>query len=311
MINSFASFTFQRIVVFFRLPGLAILLGLLLSASTSASEQELKLVFGLYTADKPTALVKEFRPMLTAIEADLSKALGRPTSIRMHISPTYKSGIKALVNEEVDFARFGPASYVDAFNQNSNLRIIALDSKDGTSTFKGVICIHENSNLTKPSDLKGTRFAFGNEGSTIGRYLSQAFLVKHGITENDLESYAYLDRHDRVGHAVANGSFDAGALKHSTFKKLREKGLPIKALAEFDNVNKPWVARSGMDEDLFKALQKVLFEISDKDAFKALDRKQFVKGIDSDFREIRNAINNNSLFFQDEGSVHSAASDDQ
>lgn len=74
------------------------------------------------------------------------------------------------------------------------------------------------------SQLRGQTFAFGDERSTIGRYLSQLLLVQHGIRADELLSYEYLGRHDRVGTAVGAGQFDAGALKESTFRKLKKKG---------------------------------------------------------------------------------------
>lgn len=281
------------------------------SSALTAASDELKLVFGLYTTDKPTVLVKAFRPILTAIETDLSLSLDRQVSIRMHISPTYESGIAALVNGDVDISRFGPASYVAAHEQNPDIQILALDSKDGEQTTKGVIAVLESSNIASIADLKGTRFAFGDEGSTIGRYLSQAYLLEHGVSSRELGHMEYLKRHDRVAHAVASGRFDAGALKEGTFKKLREKGLPLKALAKFDNVNKPWIVRSGLSNEVVTALREVMFELTNPEAFKAMGRKQFVAGSDEDFEAIRDAINNNDRFFQEAEPVSAAATDAQ
>lgn len=278
---------------------------MLLAFSTQAvAQQELQLVFGLYATDKPSVLVKTFRPMLTAIEKDLSESLEMPVSIQTHISRTYESGVAALVNGDVDFARFGPASYVTATEQNPNLRILALDSNDNAQTFNGgVIAVHEDSQLKRMSDLVGKSFAFGNEESTIGRYLSQSHLREHGISTKELKNYEYLDRHDRVGHAVANRTFDAGALKTSTFKKLRKNGLKLRSIAILENVNKPWIASSDMDNDLYYALRNVMFRVSSTDAFEALGRKQFVYGHDSDFERIRDAIDNNQLFFHSIDSI--------
>ncbi len=296
---------------FFRNTCWSFMLALLTVNSPSSAQQELHLVFGLYTTDKPTVLVKAFRPILTAIETDLSKSLGISVTIQTHISPTYESGVAALVNGDVDFARVGPASYISATEQNPLLRILALDSKDAAQTTKGVICVHEDSEVKTIADLKGSRFAFGNKESTIGRYLSQAYLLKHGISAQELDHFDYLVRHDRVGHAVANGNFDAGALKEGTFDKLRKNGLPLRAIARFDNVNKPWIANARMNDDLFTALRRVMFALSAPEAFKAMGRKQFVAGSDSDFREIREAIASNGNFFRKKNSVSTTATNAQ
>jgi len=147
------------------------------------------------------------------------------------------------------------------------------------------------------SELAGRSFAFGNKVSTIGRYLSQAYLLEHGIGSEDLANYDYLGRHDRVGHAVAVGSYDAGALKEGTFNKLVKKGLPLRALAKFPNVNKAWVASSYLDDAIFRELQSVMLSLNDESLFKPFSRKRFVAGEVADYDIIRNAINTNRRFF--------------
>lgn len=294
-----------------RSAGCAVLLSLSVCVFPASAEDEVSLVFGLYTTDKPTVMVKTFRPILSAIESDLSESLGVSVTIKTHISPTYEKGVAALVNGDVDFARFGPASYITASELNPDIRILALDSKNNKQSTKGLIIVHEKSSIKNIEDLAGARFAFGNAESTIGRYLSQAYLLNHGISASELQSYVYLQRHDRVGHAVANGSYDAGALKEGTYKKLKKANLPIRALGEFDNVNKPWIANSDMQEDLFNALREVMFNLSAPEAFDALGRKQFVVGNDADFEDIRKAMAINETFFRSAESANTAESVEQ
>lgn len=136
----------------------------------------------------------------------------------------------------------------------------------GERNFKGVIAIHADSDLQTLADLKGKRFAFGSPLSTIGRYLSQSYLMDAGIYAKDLASFEFLDRHDVVGMAVAAGEFDAGALKSSTFNKLVESGSPLRKLYEFDNVTKPWVVHPGLDPEVRAAMRKVMLEITPQDA---------------------------------------------
>jgi phosphonate transport system substrate-binding protein len=114
----------------------------------------------------------------------------------------------------------------------------------------------------------------------------------------DLGSYDYLGRHDKVGHAVGIGQYDAGALKESTFAKLLKKGVPIRALAEFQNVTKPWIAHSGLGNQIFIALQESLLELKDSAALKPLKKDGFVTGSDEDYSMIRKSIIENYAFFQ-------------
>lgn len=256
----------------------------------------LSLSFGVYTADSPTTVVAQFRPLLNVIEKRLTSLLNEPVTIKMQIAPTYKQGVDDLVNGRVDFSRLGPASYVMAKQANAQLSILAMESKKGQKRFRGVICVAEQSPIMAIADLKGKNFAFGNQRSTIGRYLAQLHLMNAGIYASDLGEQAYLERHDQVGLAVAQGHFEAGALKESTFKRLVEQGSRLRVLTAFDNVTKPWVASHRMQAKLQKQLKSVLLSIDDQAALKALKKDGFLPGKDEDYQMIRTAIVDSSKF---------------
>jgi len=275
--------------------------------STSASAQ-MELVFGVYTTDKPTTMVKAYRPILSALENVLTLELNEPVQIKLQVASSYQKGIDALVTGEVDFSMIGPASYIEASNSEPGLQILALDSSDGAKSFvRGVICVREDSQINTIAELKGKRFAFGNEKSTIGRYLSQALLTREGVTASSLQSFDYLGRHDRVAHAVSQATHDAGALKESTYHKLnKNKNLGLRILTTISTINRPWVASAQLDQNIVDALQSGMLNLEAPEAFEAMGKKQFVRGSDSDFAKIRSAINNNDSFF--EGSPQPLAS---
>lgn len=259
---------------------------------------EVELNFGVYTSDKPSVMVLKFRPVLNALTKSLEEKLGQPVKIRLQVSSGYAKGVEDLANGRVDFSRFGPASYIRAKKLNPGVQILAIESKSGQKIFNGVICVRTDSTIQSISDLKGKRFAFGNRQSTIGRYLSQNYLYERGIRAKDLGAFDYLGRHDKVGAAVASGKYDAGALKESTFNKLVKKGAPLRSIASFPNVTKPWIARKGLPENIFVALRESLLSLDDPAALKALKKNGFLAGNDGDYTVIRKAINKNSLFFK-------------
>ncbi len=246
------------------------------------------LVFGIYAADKPTATLKKIRPRLQALERAL--AARGPVALRVRIAPTYEKGLDDLLQGKVDFARLGPASYLEAKRRDPGIRILALESHDGRKRFNGVIAVRQDSGIRTVADLKGRSFAFGNRRSTIGRYLAQAYLLGHGIRADDLAAYDYLGRHDKVGWAVATGRFDAGALKEPTFRKLVQAGAPLQVLATFPNVTKPWVAASRLDEATFQRLRAAML---------ALSPALFLPGDETDFDSVRAAIARSAHFFRD------------
>jgi phosphonate transport system substrate-binding protein len=265
--------------------------------NTAIAENKLRLNFGVYSANKPSAMVKVFRPVLKELEASMSARLNREVDIRMQIAKDYDQGISHLVNGRVDFSHFGPASYVEAKRMNKDIKILAVENRENSNSSNGIIAVSKDSDIESISDLNGRSFAFGDEGSTIGRFLSQLQLEQAGIRAVDLSRYEYLGRHDKVGTAVGAGAFDAGALNEKTFRKLVKAGENIRELVRFPNVSKPWIARSRLDSDVFAALRDSLLNVTNPATLAAMKIDGFMEGGDEDYRVIRQAMENNHVFF--------------
>ncbi len=278
-----------------------LLTGLLAAACSGLAHADgtIRLNFGVYSSNKPSAMVRVYRPILKELEKNMTQRLNRNVDIRMQIAKDYDQGISHLINGRVDFSKFGPASYIEAKRMNNDISILAVENVLNSKVFYGIIAVGEDSDITRISQLRGKSFAFGDEGSTIGRFLSQLELEQAGVRASDLHRYEYLGRHDKVGTAVGAGSFDAGALNEKTFKKLVDAGEPIRELARFPNVTKPWIARSGLDDEILQALRESLLEVKDQKTLAALKIDGFLEGGDEDYKVIRKAMDNNSIFFAD------------
>ena len=255
--------------------------------------------FGVYASDKPTAMVEEMRPTLDLLEKTLAADLEQPVAIKMQVYRDYETARAKFVAGDVDFMRLGAASYIEAKRMAPDIEILAAEKFNNSHFFEGVICVNTKSDIHKPSDLVDKTFAFGSEESTIGRYLAQLYLAEHGITRSKLKSFAYLERHDRVGTAVGLGQFDAGALEGTIFGKLVASGVPIRAIASFPNVTKAWVARAGLAKHIKTALAEALDSIKDPAALAALRFDGFEPAADSDYDLIRTSIDKNGLFFDE------------
>ena len=281
----------------------AIALAMCLAAGGQQARAEIALVFGVYTSDKPTSMVNQFRPLLDKLEDDLSERLGDAVSIQLRIARSYEEGLADLVEGRVDFARFGPASYIEAKRLEPQIGILAIEANGGKKTFNGVVCVRADSDVQRLEDLKGRTFAFGDESSTVGRYLAQLYLLRHNIRAGDLAGYDYLDRHDRVGTAVGSGRYDAGALKETTYQKLVSDGVPLRTLAVFPNVTKPWITRKGLSRELGGAITAALLQVNSPALMEGLEGDGFVTGGDEDFELIRQALELNHEFFAVPSSV--------
>jgi phosphonate transport system substrate-binding protein len=268
----------------------AFVLALMLAVFATPAVSEIQLVFGTYAADKPSKTVRKFKPFLTYLADAMSERLGEQVRISMQISQDYEKGINALVLGNVDFARFGPASYITAKEQEPRIQILVMESKNGAKTFQGVIVVPKDSSIQSLAELRNGSFAFGSKLSTIGRYLAQQELVKAGIHADDLRTFSYLGRHDRVGRAVGKGDFDAGALKSNTFKALLKNNIPIRKLLSFDNVTKPWLVRADLDPGIIATMREIMLETRDAAILKPISKSGFLTGSDSDYIPIRDAM---------------------
>jgi len=267
-----------------------------MSVLPMAAQADITLTFGTYAADKPTDTVRKYRPFLSYLADRMSEELGEPVTIKMKIAKEYVAGINQLADGNVDFARFGPASYVHVVEQNSGIQLVAMESKKGSKRFKGVIVVHMDSEIQSLDQLAGLSFAFGNELSTIGRYLAQSHLLEAGISGSDLQEFAYLGRHDLVGEAVGAGRFSAGALKESTYRKLVAKGVPIRALMSFENVTKPWLAGADVSPTVVAAMRRVMLSSENEEIVRQIAKNGFLEGSDADYDFVRRAMEQSLLF---------------
>lgn len=269
----------------------------------SKNNDKITINIGLYNSSKPSAMVSKFRPLITLLEEKVSRRLGSAVRIRMQIAKNYDRGIEYLADGKVDFARFGPASYVEAKTENPGIQILAIESKNRTKVVNGIIATGLHSPIRKMSDIKGKSFAFGDMQSASGRFVAQQFLLRNGITAKDLSRYEYLGRHDIVGVKIGVGDFAAGAMSEATFRRLLTEGEKIRELARFPLVSNPWVARDGIDPEIYRALKTSLLEISssdDADELLLLDFNGFVEGGNNDYRSVADSMNQNHIFFNDE-----------
>ncbi len=264
---------------------------LMLSTLGPLHAETLHLSFGVYTSDKPTVMYRMFKPILSHLESKASRKLNRRVKIKLRIYKSYDSANNALVSGKIDFVRFGPASYVIAKKENPRISLLAVEQRSNdprkAKTFYGVIFARKDSGIESLADLKGKTFAFGDEFSTIGRYLSQATLLDAGVCSRDLAGYAYLGRHDKVVTSVLHGKFAAGAAKESTYRKYAGNDLVV--LRRFKNVTKPWVARAGLDPAVKLALRSGLLSIEDPKILGAISSKLVGFGMveDSEYEDVR------------------------
>ncbi len=245
------------------------------------------LTFAIYTSEKPSVVYNIVRPLLDALQQVLA-AEGRADRILIKVFRSYQDAIDALVRGDVDFGRFGPASYVLAMDRNPDLRVLAQEDNAARSP-NGVFIVAADSPIDSLGQLKGRTFAFGSHHSTAGRYLAQAELVKAGIGGIDLKRYRYLGRHDRVVYAVAAGNYDAGVLRDTVLRKY-DIADQVRVIDSFPVPNKVWIAKEDIDDGLATALRTGLLEMRDGQALDLLGVSGFRPIDDRDYDAVRDGM---------------------
>ena len=130
--------------------------------------------------------------------------------------------------------------------------------------------------------------------ASMDQYLAQDEMLKVGLNSKDLKSYEYLGRHDKVALSVVNGNFDGGVIKESTYIKYKSRGL--RSISTFQNVTKPWIVKSGLDDIIYNTLKKSLLNLKDKEILKSIKKTGFRIVGDEDYTVVKDSMNNSSKF---------------
>lgn len=277
-------------------PRLAFALALAGLAWLLPAQAQRTLTFGVYTSERATEMHTHFAPVIDDLTEAMRKKLLGPIAIKLKIYKDYEAALEGFLKGEVDFVRFGPASYVLAKDRNPKIQLLVAEQDDGEKKSLGTIVVHRDSPVRKLADLEGKTFAFGDDNSTIGRYLAQAELARAGVLAKDLKAFQYLGRHDKVAKAVEMKEYDAGAIHIATLDKAIKDGAKLRSIATFENISKPWIARAGLPEDLCAALSQALLETKRPESLAALKVSGFLPTTDADFDFVREGMKSAAAF---------------
>lgn len=191
--------------------------GLLLALSGHAAEKPHAHIFlGSVAMDVPAAMVKR----LTPVAAYLSAQTGFNVTFRA--SPNLASAVEDLGAGHTQIAYLTPVAYLDAHEKFQAMPLVGPLTR-GKSTFNLVIAVKNESPIKTMADLRGRRFAFGDEKAL----LQPAVVMAAGVKLEEFASYSYLKHYDNIAKAVLNGDFDAGILKDTVAVEFAPKGLRV------------------------------------------------------------------------------------
>ncbi|MCL5060049.1 MAG: PhnD/SsuA/transferrin family substrate-binding protein [Candidatus Thermoplasmatota archaeon] len=188
---------------------------LLLGAAglVQAAEQE-ELYLGSVAMDVPAEMVRRMTPLTEY----LTKKTGIKISFRA--SPNLGSAVNELGKDFTQIAYLTPVAYIEAHDKY-RVQPLVSPLTHGKSTFNLVIAVRSDSPYKTMEDLKGRKFAFGDQKALLQR----AVVVGAGVKLEDFSNYGFLKHYDNIAKAVLNKDFDGGILKDTIYEEFAPKGL--------------------------------------------------------------------------------------
>jgi phosphonate transport system substrate-binding protein len=186
------------------------------TAAQQRTPADATITMGSVAMDIPVEMIKR----LSALTNYLSLNTG--LNIRFRPSPNLGSAVDELGSGQTQIAYLTPVAYIDARQKYGVIPLVA-PTINGRPHFSLVIGTKAGADIRSPADLKGKRFAFGDEKAL----LQKAAVASMGLNTTDFSQFAYLKHYDNIAKAVLAGDFDGGILKDSVAEDFKDKGISV------------------------------------------------------------------------------------
>jgi len=185
-------------------------------AAKPPKAQAAEVTMGSVAMDIPVEMIKRMSALTNHL------ALSTNLNVRFRPSPNMGSAVDDLGMGQTQIAYLTPVAYIEARRKFGVIPLVA-PTTDGRPHFSLVIGVKAGAGISSPAELKGKRFAFGDEKALLQR----AAVESMGLKSSDFSTFAYLKHYDNIAKAVLAGDFDGGILKDSIADQFKSKGLVV------------------------------------------------------------------------------------
>lgn len=185
-------------------------------AAKPPGAQATEVTMGSVAMDIPVEMIKRMSALTNHL------ALSTNLNIRFRPSPNLGSAVEDLGTGQTQIAYLTPVAYVEARRKYGVIPLVAPTS-NGHPNFSLVIAVKADSGIRSPAELKGKRFAYGDEKALLQR----AAVESMGLKSSDFSTFAYLKHYDNIAKAVLAGDFDGGILRSSVADEFKSKGIIV------------------------------------------------------------------------------------
>jgi phosphonate transport system substrate-binding protein len=164
--------------------------------------------FGVVSSENEADRIVRYKTFASYMERSLQ------VSVKMHQATDYAGTIEALKARKLEFARFGPAAYAQAWLITGGKvePIVVETDSDGFVGYHAVVVVKAESPYTSLDDLQGKSFAYADPNSTSGFVAPSFFLREDGIDPGAFFGRTgFSGSHENSIIAILNGTYDAAA----------------------------------------------------------------------------------------------------
>lgn len=185
-------------------------------ANATQKDQGTDVTMGSVAMDIPVEMIKRMNALTNYL------ALSTNLNIRFRPSPSLGSAVEDLGTGQTQIAYLTPVAYIEARKKYGVIPLVAPTAQ-GRPHFSLVIGVKTGSGINTPAELKGKRFAFGDQKALLQR----AAVASMGLGLHDFSNFAYLKHYDNIAKAVLAGDFDGGILKDSVAEGFKSRGIVV------------------------------------------------------------------------------------
>jgi phosphonate transport system substrate-binding protein len=247
-----------------------------------------KLVFGIIPTDSSANITERYDNLVRHLET----RLGVPIDVK--VATDYAGVITGMQFKHIDFAYFGPKSYVEAAKRANAEAFVIEVSQDGTNGYHGLIITKKGSGLKTVADLKGKVWAYVDPNSTSGTLVPMVYFLNE--LKIDPERYfskvVYSGSHEASMLSVKAGRIDGAST--NDLDMARGNGKQWNADEDFEIIwtsrlipGSPMAYRSDLPETLKKALAAAFLDYKDRDGLEMLKIREYAPVTDATYNPIR------------------------
>jgi len=236
--------------------------------AAAPNTQATEVTMGSVAMDIPVEMIKRMSALTNHL------ALATHLNVRFRPSPNLGSAVDDLGAGQTQIAYLTPVAYINARKKYGVVPLVA-PTVDGRPHFSLVIGVKAGSGINSPAELKGKRFAFGDEKALLQRAAVESMALK----STDFSSFAYLKHYDNIAKAVLAGDFDGGILKDSIADEFKGRGITVIGSTP-PLPSYIFAVHPGMPEAVRNQLRDALLALNKRTPERAATLEAFDKGYD-------------------------------